>query len=138
MKAQQLIALPFLLGMALAASAADFTINVPVELHGLQPQITQIRVSCVVLSSQEFTNNPYMKVGVGGAPAQPVSNGEFNGTFAVPVDAYSGKNPASARSYRCDLHLYADGAWFIAKTNPNYPLDPSKPAKTIVTGQITQ
>lgn len=136
MKAHQLIALSLLLGMPLAANAADFTINVPVELHGLQPQITQARVSCVVQSTTYFTNNPYVKVGVGSAPAQAISNGEFNGTFAVPVNAYSGKDPASARSYRCDLHLYADGAWFIAKTNPKYPFDPSKTAKTIVTGKI--
>lgn len=49
---------------------------------------------------------------------------------------WQAKHSASTRSYRCDLHLYADGAWFIAKTNPKYPLDPSKPSKTIVTGRI--
>lgn len=136
MKVRHLIALPLLLGAALTASAADFTINVPVELHGLQPQITQVRVNCVVVSTPTFTNNPYVKIGVGLAPAQPVSNGEFNGSFAVQINAYSNKDPASARSYRCDMHLYADGAWFIARTNPKYPLDPSKPSKTVVTGQI--
>lgn len=136
MNARQLIALPLLLGTALVANAADFTINVPVQLHGLQPQITQVKVSCVVQSTPYFTNNPYVKIGVGSAPAQPVSNGEFNGTFAVQVNSYPGKSPASARSYRCDMHMFADGAWFIAQTNPKYPLDPSKTSKTIVTGQI--
>ncbi len=136
MKTSCLIALPALLGTALAASAADFTINVPVELHALQPEITQVKVSCVVQSSPYFTNNPYVNIGSASAAGQPVSNGEFKGTFTVEVNAGSGKDPAMARSYRCDLHLYADGAWFIAKTNPKYPLDPAKTSKTTVTGQI--
>lgn len=131
-----LITLPALLCAALTANAADFTINVPVELHALQPEITQVRVSCMLVSSPTFTNNPYLKIGVGSAPAQTVSNGELNGVFPVQVNAYSGKDPAKARSYRCDLHLFADGAWFIAKTNPKYPLDPAKPSKTITVGQI--
>lgn len=135
MKAR-LIALPALLGTTLAASAADFTINVPVELHGLQPEITQIRVSCVVQSTPYFTNNPYVNIGSALAAPQAVSNGELNGVFAVLIDAASGKDPAMARSYRCDLHMYAEGAWFIAQTNPKYPLDPAQQSKTSVTGQL--
>jgi hypothetical protein len=131
-----LIALPALLGTALAASAANFTINVPVELHGLQPEITQVKVSCVVQSSNFFDNNPNLNIGTASAAPQAVSNGEFNGVFAVQVNAFSGKDPAMARSYRCDLHMQADGAWYIARTNPKYPLDPAKTSKTVVTGQI--
>lgn len=132
-----LIALPALLGTALAASAADFTINVPVELHGLQPEITQVKVSCVVQSTNFFDNNPNHNIGTASATPQAVSNGEFNGVFAVQVNAFSGKDPAMAHSYRCDLHMLADGAWYIARTNPKYPLDPAKTSKTIVTGQIS-
>lgn len=132
-----LIALPALLGTALTASAADFTFNVPAELHGLRPEVTQVRVNCQVKSTPTFTTNPFTKIGSAISPPQPVANGEFNGVIAVEVNASADKDPSNGHSYRCDLHLYADGAWFIPSSNSKYPLDPGKPSKIAAQGQIS-
>lgn len=135
---KRLTLLTAVLGTAFAAgvAAADFSISVPVELRSLQPAITRVKVSCVVQTTSYFDNNPNLNLGTGASAPQVVTNGEFVGTLTVAVNAYSGKDPAMGKGYRCDLHLEADGKWFIAKTNPTYPFDPAKPAKTIVTGTI--
>jgi len=128
------IAVTLLLFLALPAWAADFRFSVPVEMHGLHPDITQVRVNCTVASTPTFSINPYVKIAQGISPASPVVNGNFNGVLVVQANHFPNKDPASGRSYRCDLHWFAKGQWFIATTNPAYPVDPSKPRKTVVVG----
>jgi len=120
--------------LAMPVLAADFRFSVSVELHALHPDVTQVRVNCTVTSTPTFSTNPFVKIAQGISPASPVVNGNFNGVLVVQANRFPGKDPARGKSYRCDMHWYAKGRWFIASTNPAYAVDPSKPRKTAIQG----
>ena len=91
---------------ASAASAADFTFDVPLRLQNV-PSVNTARISCVVYRSALGT----VETGpnrIGRADVDiPISGGAYDGNVTVEVDN-SGIIPSSeARSYSC--YIYALG-----------------------------
>jgi hypothetical protein len=97
---------------ASAEEAADFTFHVPVEIENTI--IWGISVKCTVHENEfvdgRFGGTGMLLIGRGSASATVV-DGDFNGTLVVTVDAETGKLPALARSYSCQL-------------SASWPLDP--------------
>ncbi|MES9846130.1 MAG: hypothetical protein ABW162_12540 [Candidatus Sedimenticola sp. PURPLELP] len=125
----------FMLAVFLAeAQAADFTFNVPVELHNIHPDTTHVRVYCNVTSTPTWTNNPFVKIASGLSGQHSIAAGEFNSTITLALTAYSGKDPSSGRSYRCGLNFKTNGAWILPTSDPNHPPDNSQPLKFATTG----
>lgn len=114
------IALILSLAGATAASAADFTFNIPLRVENV-PSMETVTVKCLVSSVR--VGEPYAAgrgnvVGQGQTTVRPVDGG-YNGVVRVEVNA-SGINPASsAQSYSCNLS--ASGA---ATTGATYAASP--------------
>jgi hypothetical protein len=125
-----------LAGFLSEAQAADFTFNVPVELHDVHPDITHVRVVCNVTSTPTWTNNPFVKVAFGASIQQSIVGGEFNSTITVPTNVWPGKDPASGRSYRCDMNFKISGTWKLPVSDPNYPPDSTQPLKITNSGTL--
>lgn len=85
------------------AFAADFTFDVPIELHNVHPDVIGAFITCQVLDERGLVMSP-------PAPFTPTSG--FR-NFAVPGGNYSGVvtaelsvlEPARARRYNCELAL---------------------------------
>lgn len=102
------MSLPLLGALAMAAAsavdAADFTLQVPVEI--VNTIIWTISVGCTVLENEyvdgRIGGTSMLLIGRGSAFATVV-DGDFNGTLTVTVDADTGKLSALAKSYSCSL-----------------------------------
>ncbi len=82
-----------------AASASDFTFNVPVNVSNL-PAATGLRVSCSVNTG----GKDMVAVGNGVGYAS-ITGGKYSGTVVVSFDAKTTTPPASAAKYSCYLTL---------------------------------
>lgn len=92
------------LAMAVApalASAADFTIEVPLELSGIPPLLTQGKVRCVML----FDNNSEASDYVYSTPFA-ISGGSYAGTARVEINTTRAANVAK---YGCVLWVGRNG-----------------------------
>lgn len=98
-----------LFACASAASAADFTLNVPVSLKSILPADVPAFINCQVYSvvpPPGLGNLPSGSASMGvGSKSFSLSKGGYAGTVAVTVDAGAGKDPANARGYICWLAL---------------------------------
>lgn len=90
-------------GMPAAARAEIFTIETPVSVKGLPPEVIDGAVTCAVFTEVEgHTNN--LGYGGFGSAQFTVKGGAFLGRLRVPVqlDVASAK---LLRSYRCTLYF---------------------------------
>jgi hypothetical protein len=98
-----------LFASASAASAADFTFNVPVSLKSISPPDVAGYVYCQVYSTVPppgLGNIPAGSASMGaGSTPFTLAKGGYAGTVAVAVDVSAGKDPANARGYICHLML---------------------------------
>ncbi len=81
--------------------AADFTIEVPLELRAIPPVLTQGKVRCVML----FDNNSEASDYVYSAPF-PITAGNFTGTATVEINTVRAANVAK---YGCALWVGIPG-----------------------------
>lgn len=98
-----------LFAFASAASAADFTFNVPLSLKSISPGDVAGNIYCQVYSTVPPPGLGVIPAGSAsmGAGSTPItlSKGGYAGTVAVAVDVNPGKDPANARGYICHLML---------------------------------
>lgn len=99
-----LISSVFMLAMNSAVFAADFTLNVPLQVSNV-PSMSLIVVSCAV--SKVRVGEPYQTGGsnvVGrGSTRVPITSGSYNGTVRVEVNATGIIPASSAQSYFCSI-----------------------------------
>lgn len=81
-------------------AAEDFTLNVGVNFTNLHPDITSIGIRCGAVNekSTDTIGDIIKDINI---PA----NGAINQTVQVKFNADSGKNPADATNYKCDVLL---------------------------------
>lgn len=97
-------------GFASAASAADFTFNVPVSLKSILPLDAPAYISCHVYSVEPppaFGTIPVgsTSMGIGSTPFTLTKGGYAGPPVVVAVNVETGKDPANARGYICTLAL---------------------------------
>jgi hypothetical protein len=96
-----------LLAAALAApahaQASDFTITIPVSFSGLPSNITQFGVSCYVMP--EDFGTAANQVAYGGARINV--SGSYSGNMTISFNAGPGRDPSTARWYRCAGQFYS-------------------------------
>ncbi len=126
---------------ASAATASDFTINVPLVLTNL-PNATAAKVYCSV------TAPPDNSVVGNGSTRFVVVGGKYSGTVTVAFDAKTTKPPGTATQYSCFLGLEGKAAkgtnfessysmlvsdW-LGATGQTITINPSNPA--VVNGAL--
>src|SRR5687768_6671795 len=82
-----------------SAVAQDFTFEVPVALTDLPPDITESSVVCAVTTREHGGT----AIGWGSTEVVPISDGGYEGTVLVPVNATG--DPSLVRAYNCRLIL---------------------------------
>src|SRR3954447_4378353 len=90
--------------VAVPASAADFTFDVPVSVRDV-PLLAQIRVSCLVSVLPAGTDGAAADTNVVGRGYVTVEapGGAYDGTVSVPVENGGTRRSMDARSYSCGL-----------------------------------
>ena len=104
-----------------AASAADFTLNVPLRIENV-PSMTRVTVNCLVSKQPVSGHSHAAGTNIVGRGSQTVNivDGRYTGTARVEINA-SGINPAaSGQSYTCSL-----SGWGSARTGATYAASPS-------------
>lgn len=95
------------LGMALmamtaipfTASAADFKFRVRVNIEDINDRVTDVKVKCRVFGPGKHL--------IGGRSYKvPLNARAFAGRVTFTFDAMSGRDPAEANSYKCQLVLW--------------------------------
>jgi len=84
------------------APAADFTIDVPLELRSMPPALTQGKVRCVMLFDNDSEASDY----VFSAPFA-ITAGSYSGTARVEINT---ARAASAAKYGCALWVGIPGS----------------------------
>lgn len=104
-----------------AATAADFTFDVPVHLENV-PSMTAVAVECLV--SRVALGGPYAAGGTNvigrGSASIAVSGGSYDGTVSVEVNNSSIIPSSEARSYICSMRAAGTartGATYAASTD---------------------
>lgn len=103
-------ALSLCLLAAANAALADqvVTLQVPVQVQNLHPEIAKISVGCFITPTSAY-----------GRTDLPVVNRAFNGTVQVKVTVNDG-NAAVAKGYRCELFLFPqNGTGYKPSQNPS-------------------
>lgn len=121
-----------------AAQEAPFTIQVPVELRDMHPDIQGGTVYCYIHDAQSTP------VAGGGVQFSLDRNTRsFNQTLPVRTQLADGRSPADARTYECVLSLadFSDGttsrpAAQGSARNVKFEAAPGTPFTPIVTGSI--
>jgi hypothetical protein len=98
-------ALVVAVGSTAAATAADFTFNVPVTLTNI-PAAFALHVWCGIYTKAPLGQQPTL-VGQAMAPVTLVTGGNFSGTVTVAVNANATTPPATVNSYSCNISLDA-------------------------------
>ncbi len=116
-----LMALILTLGMNTSLQAADFTINVPINISNMLPDKDGFIVRCVVICGYAspiynavsyetvsdvwaFQSSDPIVVGIGETYQRVLETaGYFMGTVTVTVDTLSGRYPNNAGKYACSL-----------------------------------
>lgn len=104
-----------------AATAADFTFDVPVHLENV-PSMQTAYIECLV--SRVALGGPYAAGGTNvigrGSASVSVSGGNYDGTVAVEVNNSSIVPSSEARSYMCGMRAVGTartGATYSASTD---------------------
>jgi hypothetical protein len=125
-----------------SAPAADFTFNVPVELHKIPSDIKTFGVAVWVYSQPPDADGYFRQdstIGTGDTFVSIV-NGEFVGTVTVAFNADPRKDPRAALYYGVYLLLYgsagAGGCLNAMGKDTPYPYDPQQPLVCYLTGSI--
>ena len=84
------------------AFAGDFNFTVPVALTDLPPTILRGKVRCI---ANQVLPGEFVAVGEGWSPEFAIVGGAFSGSVSVDVTASSGRDPAQANRYDCELWL---------------------------------
>lgn len=84
-----------------AVSAADFNFNLKTVLTNLHPDVASIKVKCWARSDP--TAGGVDIVGWGTTEEKVPKSGEINKTIQVKFNARNRKNPASAKTFDCEL-----------------------------------
>lgn len=80
-----------------SAHAADFNITVPINVRDFHPSIYEVVVKC---SAHDGIRLIALSSG-----SAPISGGSFSGDITVRFDAFSGRDPATAATYSCNMHF---------------------------------
>lgn len=109
-----------LAAVAVPASAADFTLDVPVSVRDV-PLLTRVRVSCLVSALAAGTTGASAETNIIGRGDVVVDapGGTYEGTVSVPVENRGVRRSADARSYLCDLEGLGRNASGVAVTLGN-------------------
>jgi hypothetical protein len=91
-----------------SAWAADFTLEVPVEISNVPAAVTSARISCRVVRwpdpSRPGSGTPgEMSLNL-GYPF-PLSGGAYRGVVRVELNANPGRRPQDANGYSCSLYF---------------------------------
>jgi hypothetical protein len=113
---------------AAAVRAADFVINVSVELEAMEPQVHSVQVSCYVHAT---SNSAGARVGAGEASVAMPEDGDFTGVVRVPIALLPGKERREARGYVCNL-MFPGGETMEAERDRGTPGAQSSPGTTPV------
>ena len=134
-----------ILGMwALGAGAAyadDFTFVVPVDLHAIAPEISQLQVRCAVSTLGTDTAGPPRGIVGNGVASAPIIGGAFHADVTVVVNASVHDYARYADHYSCDFILHrhmSDGSWRVYypdSARTFMPLSPTAPY-VITTGSL--
>lgn len=127
-----------------SANAADFTLNVPLELKSMHPDFNGARVSCGVYGS---VNGKVELIGSGYKDIfdYQVQGGSYSGTVTIAFNATAGMDPALGEKYSCDLLLAFRGRSSYVQNNQipafmrtdgPYPRDESQPFVISASGPI--
>jgi hypothetical protein len=98
-----------------AALAEDFTINVPVELSNIHPEVKQMRILCEIEGI--VTVDPFTLINV------PADGGAINSTVQVKFNSRDKIEPYRdpvKKSYACHLEAAKAGGdfqWFLASNS---------------------
>lgn len=147
MNTQRLIQCLLFGGLALfwvgnaAAEDAPFTIQVPVDLRDMHPDIQGGNISCQVLDAQDTPM-------AGGTVQFSIDRNtrSFNRTVPVSARLADGRSPQDARSYQCMLSLLdresESGRPLRPGTpgvqgNPKFEAAPGAPFTPVVSGPIS-
>ena len=134
---RQVLAVALLLGAA-SARAEDFAFTVPVQVVNLPANVETLTVVCAALapshlqSGSEFITN-YENIGYASVQVA-ITGGGYRGDVVVRFNVKPGKDPRSARKYRCDgtfdghergavAHYFNGGK----QQPPVFPLAPGAP-----------
>lgn len=85
------------LGSVANALGEDFTFTVPINVTAIPAEYAEVGAMCKVQDASD-------SIGEGHATI-PIPSGSGSGNVVVKLNVYSGKNPASARTYFCLLLL---------------------------------
>jgi|SRR3972149_8691297 len=116
------------------AQDAPFTIQVPVELRDMHPDIREGEISCGVEDGQ----GDFVARGAGKFSIDPNTR-SFNAAVPVSARLDSGKSPLDARKYLCVLWLVDSASGVKSLTsagNPKFETVPGTPFTPFVSGPI--
>lgn len=131
------ICVPLLALFALPGAAraqAEFTLNVPVEVQALMPEINTYQVLCYlhVGPTQTDPNGD----GVGHTYFDVDADGNFSGVVTVEVDTEDGVSPNSITRYTCQLNFDGARPGYLQTSDERWLTKPGTEAVTLVEGSI--
>ena len=91
---------------SVAAEKAPFTLQVPVELNNLHPDIKQVLVQCGIHNDK--SSGSLVAMG-DSAPKSVGKNRNLKTTFTVNTELFQKADPATATNYRCQLSYKISG-----------------------------
>jgi hypothetical protein len=111
-------------------SAEDFTINGSLELSKLHRSVTKVELKCSVSYGFSSADTGYLLIGTGTYQINVPPNGEINTPVQIKINADSGKDPAVANRYGCNIYFYGGGPIFEGAELPNPPMSDHLPECT--------